>query len=663
MSLDAGGLSDTRFTLPADARLLEVGDLSPRLQARIGPIERGQVVVSRPGFRVTTRLVTPELARLLDQFREPSRLVDAVLRFSRAEARDPHATLEDAFDALATLIDGRVLVAADSAEAQGLPPSLAAGQAMASYEIEALVHAVEDTEVYRALAPDGSAAALKIARAWAPEALAHEAKVLARLEGVDSPRLLEAGEAEGRAFIAMAWRTGAPVAFAAQQARAAGDRRGLHRMVTALLEAYGRLHARGVAHGGIHPGNILVADDGEVTLLDFGRARLGATAGVDPARAGIAHFHEPEMAAALLAGQAPPAVTPRAEQYALAALAYLMLTGLHPVAPAAEQRELLARIVARPPLPFVARGVAAWPEAEAVLARALSRDPERRFADVAAFAAAFAAARVPRRAPPPPAGAAALLETALERARQGWREDGAADALPLAWLALRAAIHRGDPELLAAADLWAGRAGDGWATAAVRAEVARAGSDRSAERLAVAEFIAAADRSEGVAPLLAAARLLDGAGDREVDAGPLAAWAAERLDRAWRTGPTVDVLHAALALSRSGAVLPPEGLRDRLDALPPGAGDIWLWALAHDVFADPRDAERALAIGAVLADGPARLRLYQITGDRRWLSAARRTAQAAARRPAAAPERLPTALLLAELERPEWAVKPPFPLG
>lgn len=663
MSEPAPGLGEILFTLPADALLAPVSELSPRLQARIGPVDPGQVVVSRPGFRVTTRLVTPELARLMAEFRQPRRLVDAVLGFSRAEARDPFATLDDAFGALATLIDGRVLVPADSLEAQGLPPSLAAGQALAGYEVEALVQALEDSEVYRALSARGRPVALKVARAGAPSALAHEARVLAHLGGGDTPRLIEAGEAGGRPFLAMAWRPGVSVAFAAQRMRASGDRPRARRMLAALLAAYGRLHARGVVHGDIHPGNILVDEAGRVTLLDFGRARLDAADGADPARAGIAHFYEPEMAQAVLAGQAPPASTARSEQYALASLGYFLLTGLHPVDPSAEHRELLARIVARPPLPFTARGVAAWPGVERVLATALSKDPAGRFPDVAAFAAAFAAAPGARPSPRPPPAAANLLEAVLERVLRGWRVDTSVDALPLAWFALRAALGRDDADLLAAADLWASRAGPGWAQAAVRAEAARARCDSAAETEEITAFMAQADRADGPAPLLAAARLLDGAAYREANAAPLSDWAVRRLERLLVTDPAQATLaHATLALGQAGAAPLPDGLRAQLDALPPGAGDVWLWGLAHDAFAEPRYAGRALDAARRTDQGLARLRAYQLTGDRRSLAAARRSAYAAVRRAPAAddPGGLRTALLLLELEAPERIVRPPF---
>src|SRR6185503_9951999 len=97
-----------------------------------------------------------------------------------------------------------------------------------------------------------------------------------------------------------------------QQARAARDRHRLHRLVTNMLEAYGRLHAKGVLHGDIHSGNCLVRDDGHVLILDFGCARLIDVEldSDDPTRTGIPHFYDPMLAGALVAGRIPPAATP-----------------------------------------------------------------------------------------------------------------------------------------------------------------------------------------------------------------------------------------------------------------------------------------------------------------------------------------------------------------
>ena len=129
-------IASTLFILPPDAKFLPVSELSTRLRAQIGPVEDGQSVITRPGFRVTTRLVPGPLADLLSEFRTPSLLTDAVLRFARGHQQDPLAMLDLAFDALANLVGARILVPQLSPDAVAPVPSLGAGQEFAGFEID-----------------------------------------------------------------------------------------------------------------------------------------------------------------------------------------------------------------------------------------------------------------------------------------------------------------------------------------------------------------------------------------------------------------------------------------------------------------------------------------------------------------------------------------------
>jgi predicted Ser/Thr protein kinase len=653
-------LTTTTFVLPPDAKLLRVLELSPRLRAKIGPVDGEAVVVTRPGYRVTTRMVTAPLAALLAEFRAASRITDAIARFSATHEQDPYEILDLSFDALVAFIDGRILVASTSPDVNAAVPSLAAGQAFATLEIERLVCALDDTEVYRARMKNGVVTALKIARDdRAAAMLAHEARLLAKLAGGDTPLLLGHGMHAGRAWLAMEWRNGVPIAVAAQQARAARDRGRLHRLVGHLLEAYARLHARGVVHGDVHPGNVFAGDDDSITILDFGRAQLAEESeGIDPWRTGIAHFHDPQMAAALLAGALPPAASRVAEQYAIATLAYLLLTGLHPIHPAADRSELLARIVARPPLPFPARGVRAWPRVEATLRRALAKPPDQRFADTAEFARAFVAAGVSREVP---VRGNPAIEPILAAFRTGLSLSGESPTF-VAWLILRAALAWSDAELLAIADVAAARTGDSWEVQGLRAEVARARSDWLGERDAVNGFmIAAAGAIQGPEQchaLLQAARILEGVEDRAFDPDPLRTWAARHLAGFWAMPVAGEgMLHATLALCHCGGLPWPTDLRARLDIL--DGGSVWLWALAYDAFQEQIHLDRAISAARPrdpLQRGLACLRLHQVTGEMRWLKAARRIAASTNW----AASRLRALLLAIEIEAPARAVMPPM---
>jgi predicted Ser/Thr protein kinase len=671
-------LTETLFVLPPDAKLLPVSELSNRLRARIGPVENGEEVVTRPGFRITTRLVPAPLAALMREFREPSLLTNAVLRFSQGREVDPCDTLEQAFDALATLVEARILLPPDSPDTQAPEPSLAAGQEFAGLEIETLVRSLEDTEVYRARHSNGDSVALKVARDNRPalaQVLAKEARVLELLAGVDSPKLIHDGVYEGRSYVVMEWCDGVSITVKAQQARAARNRRQLHRIVSDMMQAYARLHANGVLHVDIHPGNCLIRDDGRVVLLDFGSARLIEAERdlIDPTRVGIPQFYDPMMATASLERRVPPAATAASEQYAISVLAYVLITGLHPIETTAVHDELLRNIVNRPPLPFSARGVAAWPAVEAVIRRGLAKSAGERFPDVSALSGSFASAL---RQPKLPHKRLDSTESALAAPIAAARNLQFSPEPPLyrAWFALRAALAFDDAELLAAADIFAGRAGPGYAAQSVVARIARARSDISGERQAIERFLTAGklldDGPEVVAAILAAAEILEGATSRHVDTAPLATWASRQVDKLMSaplplasTSSVAEsqLLFVALALARTGGIAVPAGLPARLETFAKvNDGSTWLWALAHDIFSHEEYKARALAAKrpqAPVARGFVFLRLHQLTGEMRWVTHARRLV---AKHPPGQLWENYIPLLILELKAPERVVLPSF---
>ncbi len=160
------------------------------------------------------------------------------------------------------------------------------------------------------------------------------------------------------------------------------------RLLRNVASSYSTLHALGVLHADVHAGNLLVGSDGEVTLVDFGLATL-SDIGTPPERGGVAFYFEPEWARQLLADGSSVPASARGEQFAVAALLYLLATRQHYVDFTLEREEMLRQICDAPPLPFASRGVSPWPALEQTLCRALSKDPAARFPDMAAFSAAL----------------------------------------------------------------------------------------------------------------------------------------------------------------------------------------------------------------------------------------------------------------------------------
>jgi serine/threonine-protein kinase len=617
--------------LSPDVILVPVAELPEEVRRRLDPAG-GEWAVTHPRARTPSRLLDAASAALLDEFRSPRTIVDAVIRYSQARDLDPESTLVEAYPLLERLLAAGFLVPEGSEEAGGIAPSFAPGARIAGFEVLETVQALEDTELHL-VRGEGGAAALKIERPAVRgrhrEAFAREAAVLERLDGRGAPRLLAAGDLDGRRWLAVEWLAGVDAATAAAELRRRGDRAGLLALCRSVLAAYAGLHARGVIHADVHPRNVLVGPAGEIHLIDFGLSLAADLAG-DPGRGGVAFYFEPEHAAAARAGEPPPAASPAGEQYALAALLYQLLAGAPSHDFKLARDEMLRQIVEEPPLPFALRGVEPWPAVETVLARALAKAPGERFASVADLGAAFDAVGPPRRRRD---GGTPALDALLGRFLERVGEEGPLfrEGLPapprasvtygaagIACALYRIALAREDAALLSLADLWAAKAsarsGDEafyrpgsrltpehlgrvspYHTAsgvhAVRAMIAHALGDPAARRDAVSAFLAASaapcpnpDLTLGRSGLLlAAALLLEAPGDpapelRTLGDGLLAGlWeeigglppipdCPERPNLGMAHG-WAGYLYATLRWCRASRALPPEGASARLAEL------------------------------------------------------------------------------------------------
>ena len=473
------------YILPSDVIIAPVAQLAPELREQIGH-EAGDCAVTRPRLRTSSSVVDARTAALLESFRSPTTIVDAVIAFGAEEGVDPRELLDDAFSVLGGFVNEGVLVSADSELAQAIASTLVAGEVVAGFEVVQAVHVIVDTEVYLATAADGSRVALKLARPGSAErlhaALAHEAGILASLDGRVNPRLLELGAHDARPFLATSWCAGVDVYEAAADARRLGERDGpsaLFELAERLIAAYAHVHGQGVIHGDVHPRNVLVDGDGEITIIDYGLAGRAAASGAAPAlgaRGGIDFFMEPEIASARLARRPDPPLSFAGEQYSLGALLYLLLTGAHTHAFSLEHEQMLRQLLEQPPLPFARHGAGDHVAVERALARALEKDPTKRYRSsdelLRSFRAAAAGDRervratAPARSEPGPAGG--LLEDVLARlALRGELLAGelaapTASAMNggagFAYALLRIAATREDEELLALADLWSAKA-------------------------------------------------------------------------------------------------------------------------------------------------------------------------------------------------------------
>jgi hypothetical protein len=472
------------LVLPSDVVIVPVAGLPLELREQIDHAP-GDCAVTRPRTRTTSSIVDTKTAALLETFRTPATIVDAVIAFSAAEGLDPRQTLDDAFAVLRTFVNEGLLMAAESELAQPIVTTLACGDRVGAFDVVEPVHVIVDSEVYLARALDGSLVALKMARAGAGRqvcaTLVHEAAVLGDLDGRVNPHLLELGELEERPYLAVSWCAGVDVYQASADAREIDGpegRAGLLTLAERVIEAYAHLHAQDVVHGDVHPRNVLVDAEGKVTIIDYGLAGRPCKAGMPCVdwRGGIDFFMEPEIAAARLGGRPSPALSIAGEQYSLGSLLYLLLTGAHTHNFSLEREEMLRQLLEQPPLTFEHHGAGDLPTVERTLARALAKDPDARYRSVAYLLRSFRAAaardlkqvRMTGGGGRQPQRARQLLDDVLARLAVPGDLFGGGLCAPtasvmsggagLAYALVRIAGGRQDESLLALADLWSTRA-------------------------------------------------------------------------------------------------------------------------------------------------------------------------------------------------------------
>lgn len=384
------------LVLPDDVEIVPVTALSAAVRAQIGGAD-DDYAVTRPLSRFPSKVINSQAAAWLRQFEKPTTLVQAILLHSKAVDRKPQEVLEDIYPFLESCLRAKLLVE-PGVESQIIQPSFASGAEVAGHRIEECIQVLADTELYRVTHQDGQAA-LKILR---PEAgseikrnLAREARIEERLNGRIAPRVFASGETEdGRAYLISAWIAGELCTDKAAVLRMS-SRDPLPPALLSLcgnvLEAYASLHSLGVTHCDVHPGNILVEQDGGVRIVDYGLSRMECnddSFALVP-RGGVGFFLDPEYAGAALAHSVLPPATFAGDQYSIAALVYQLVSGRHYLDFSLEKESLLRQIVEEPPVPLAVRGLPGTAALDRVLLRALSKEPSDRFPDIASMAAAY----------------------------------------------------------------------------------------------------------------------------------------------------------------------------------------------------------------------------------------------------------------------------------
>jgi tetratricopeptide (TPR) repeat protein len=253
---------------------------------------------------------------------------DAAQRLAQVNAQDPlrAATLGRLWGRAAP---AGFMATSAGAEAGELYPAYQAGERVGAWRIEAQIGEGGMARVYRASRADGQfeqIVALKVMHAGAGGAAAHrfdgERKRLAALEHPGISRIIDGGATpDGRPFMAIELVEGETIDVWARAARR--PRAEVLRLVCRLCEAVSHAHARLILHRDIKASNVLVTQDGQIKLIDFG---IAAGVGGDDAL-GLAPLTLATAAPEQLRGDAVTAAT---DVFAVGMLIHALAAGALP---------------------------------------------------------------------------------------------------------------------------------------------------------------------------------------------------------------------------------------------------------------------------------------------------------------------------------------------
>ncbi|MBO1737924.1 serine/threonine-protein kinase [Leifsonia sp. TF02-11] len=279
------------------------------------------------------------------------------------------------------------------------------------FELEALLGSGATATVFRARdreadpgRPDGGRVAVKVLHPQLAQTAAQrasfyaEAHAMRRVAHPGVPAIVATGEdtatmPEERAWIAASLAPGETLADRVERTGALPESEALE-FAAALLDVLVAVHAAGIVHRDIAPGNVMIGTDGEVALLDFGLADEPdrPAIGDDVLRSsrtgggviGSVNYLSPEQALG-------EPVDERGDLYQVAGVLHFALTARPPFARASVEQTMAAHVSAPPSVPSVHDSRLSR-ATDVVVVRGLLKDPSARFPSAAAMARAVRAA-------------------------------------------------------------------------------------------------------------------------------------------------------------------------------------------------------------------------------------------------------------------------------
>ena len=223
---------------------------------------------------------------------------------------------------------------------------------------------------------------------------------MARIFHPNLVTIFDAGQTDDRCFVVMEYVSGGSLRSLTTRGQPlpVAD---VVRIVGQVADALQVLHTEGMVHGEIKPDNVLLDEEGNAKLVDFGIAHLATTTGVirSDSMARTAPYLAPEQ---LESGMA----SARTDIYSLGLLAYELLAGRQPFE-GDSWIAIASRRLEHDPLPLDEIRPELSPELVGAVMRAIARDPAQRYGSADEFGQALLAA--------PPSAPPARRALALER--------------------------------------------------------------------------------------------------------------------------------------------------------------------------------------------------------------------------------------------------------
>src|SRR4051794_14255522 len=299
-------------------------------------------------------------------------------------------------------LDGRMEAAmlTTCADSLGCVTDFGPGDGFAGHRIEGVAGRGGMGVVYRAIQIDlDRPVALKVIAPHLAQEEGFRERFVAESRtaaAIDDPHVLPiyyAGESDGTLYIAMRFVEGEDLRHVIRASGPLEPARAA-RIVEQIGEALDAAHARGLVHRDIKPANVLLGAGDHAYLTDFGLTkRLGASTGLSRSGqwVGTLGYVAPEQ----IRGER---IDARADVYALGCVLFHALTGQAPYLRETEEATLWAHLHdPPPPASMLTPGV---PDAfDAVIERALAKDPDERYQSAGDLGRAAVAAATGAEAP------------------------------------------------------------------------------------------------------------------------------------------------------------------------------------------------------------------------------------------------------------------------